>query len=359
VEVGLLLRYSPQSSKKAGLAPGTLIHVGKRYSEKTTIGILDYNSGYFEEKIPDNVEDVFPYRDSSNVTWINITGLADVGIIEKIGTHFNLHPLILEDILNTGQRPKTEDYGDYVFVVLKMLYFGEETTKITAEQVSIVLGENYVLSFQETRADIFDPLRERLRNPNSRIRKMDAGYLAYGLMDAIVDNYFLMLENVGEYIDDLERDLIENPDRETLEDINYIKGEMIFLRKYVWPLREVISNLERIDSPFIRDQTSVFLRDLYDHTVQIIDTVETYKEMLSGMLELYLSNVSNRMNEVMKILTIIATIFIPLTFIAGIYGMNFEYMPELHWKRGYPAVLLLMVLIFLSMIYYFKRKKWL
>jgi magnesium transporter len=305
------------------------------------------------------VEDVFPYRDSSNVTWINITGLADVGIIEKIGTHFNLHPLILEDILNTGQRPKTEDYGDYVFVVLKMLYFGEETTKITAEQVSIVLGENYVLSFQETRADIFDPLRERLRNPNSRIRKMDAGYLAYGLMDAIVDNYFLMLENVGEYIDDLERDLIENPDRETLEDINYIKGEMIFLRKYVWPLREVISNLERIDSPFIRDQTSVFLRDLYDHTVQIIDTVETYKEMLSGMLELYLSNVSNRMNEVMKILTIIATIFIPLTFIAGIYGMNFEYMPELHWKRGYPAVLLLMVLIFLSMIYYFKRKKWL
>lgn len=354
-----MLRYSSKISTKAGLPPGTLMRVGGKRHEKTTISIIDYDSENFEEKTVERVEDIVPYRDTAEVTWINVTGIDNIDVIEKIGSYFGLHPLILEDILNTNQRPKMEDFGDFLYIVLKMLYFEEKENNITAEQVSLILGKNYVISFQETEKDVFEPLRERIRKSKGRIRTMGPDYLAYSLMDAIVDNYFLMLERLGEYIEDIERELIGDPDRKILEEINYLKGEMIFLRKAVWPLREVISNLERRESPLIQEKTVIFLRDLYDHTIQIIDTVETYKEMLSGMVELYLSSVSNRMNEVMKILTIIATIFIPLTFIAGIYGMNFEYMPELQWRWGYPAVWVVMALILLSMVFYFRKKKWL
>ncbi len=352
-------RYSAKVSKKAGLPPGTLMRIGETRCEKTTISVIDYDSEKYEELTVDNVEEIFPYKDTPEVTWINISGIDNIEVIEKVGSYFGLHPLILEDILNTNQRPKIEDFGDFLYIVLKMLYFDDEENEITAEQVSLILGQNYVISFQEAEKDVFDPLRERIRKSKGRIRTMGPDYLAYSIMDAIVDNYFLMLEKLGEYIEDTEKELIGEPDREILEEINYLRGEMIFLRKSVWPLREVISKLERGESSLIDEKTIIFLRDLYDHTIQIIDTVETYKEMLSGMVELYLSSVSNRMNEVMKILTIIATIFIPLTFIVGVYGMNFEYMPELQWKWGYPIVWITMTAILLSMVLYFRKKKWL
>ncbi|MBP2029098.1 magnesium transporter [Methanohalophilus levihalophilus] len=354
-----MLRYSSKVSKKAGLPPGTLMRVGEKRSDKTIITVIDYSPEKFEERIIENVEELYPYKNTPEITWINVIGIDNIDVIEKIGSNFGLHPLVLEDILNTNQRPKMEDFGNLMYIVLKMLYFEEEENDITSEQVSLILGENYVISFQEAEMDVFNPLRERIRKSKGRIRTMGSDYLAYSLLDAIIDNYFLMLEKLGEYLEDTEKELIGDPDQKILEEINYLKGEMIFLRKAVWPLREVISNLERRDSPLIQEKTVIFLRDLYDHTIQIIDTVETYKEMLSGMVELYLSSVSNRMNEVMKILTIIATIFIPLTFIAGIYGMNFEYMPELQWRWGYPAVWFVMTAILLAMVYYFRKKKWL
>ncbi|MDK2892687.1 MAG: magnesium transporter [Methanohalophilus sp.] len=354
-----MLRHSSKVSTKAGLPPGTLMKVGEKRCEKTTISVIDYDSKSFEEQTVERVEDIFPYKDTAKVTWINVTGIDNIDVIEKIGSYFGLHPLVLEDILHTNQRPKMEDFGDFLYIVLKMLYFEETENDIMAEQISLILGKNYVISFQESEKDVFGHLRERIQKSKGRIRTMGSDYLAYNLMDAIVDNYYIMLERLGEYIDDIEKELIGDPDREILEEINYLRSEMIFLRKAVWPLREVIRNLERRDSLLIQEKTVIFLRDLYDHTIQIIDTVETYKEMLSGMIELYLSSVSNRMNEVMKTLTIIATIFIPLSFIAGVYGMNFEYMPELQWRWGYPAVLVVMVMILLLMVFYFKKKRWL
>jgi magnesium transporter len=240
-----------------------------------------------------------------------------------------------------------------------MLDYDREESKIKVEQVSLILGENFVISFQETEGDIFNPIRERVRNNKGRVRKMGADYLAYVLIDAVVDNYFLILEALGEQIESMEEELVANPTPETLQTIHNLKREMIFLRKSVWPLRELISGLERGESALIRESTGIYLRDVYDHTIQVIDTVETFRDMLSGMLDIYLSSVSNRMNEVMKVLTIIATIFIPLTFLAGIYGMNFEFMPELRWHWSYPLVWCVMIVIGVAMIFYFKRKKWL
>jgi len=281
-----------------------------------------------------------------------------VDIIEKMGNHFNIHPLVLEDILNTGQRPKMEDFVDYIFVVLKMLYYDEKENEVRAEQVSVILGSNYVISFQETEGDVFDPIRERIRNDRGRIRKMGADYLAYALIDIIVDNYFAILEKLGEKIEDIEDELVTNPALETLQSIHSLKREMIFLRKSVWPLREVINRLERWESPLINKSLDIYLRDMYDHTIQVIDSIETFRDMLSGLLDIYLSSVSNRMNEIMKVLTIIATIAIPLTVITGLYGMNFQFMPELQWQWSYPIVLLAMLTLGLLMIRYFRRRKW-
>ena len=280
-------------------------------------------------------------------------------IIEQVGNSFNVHPLVLEDIANTVQRPKMEDFDDYIFVVLRMLRFDEKDDETKTEQISILLGPDFVISFQEREGDVFDIIRERLRNNKGKIRKMGADYLAYSLIDAIVDNYFVILEKRGETIEEMEDKLVTNPTSETLQALHDLKREMIFLRKSVWPLREVISRLERSESPLINKSTFVYLRDVYDHTIQVMDSVDTFRDMLSGMLDIYLSSVSNRMNEVMKVLTVIATIFIPLTFIAGIYGMNFKYMPELGQAWGYPAVLILMLAIAVVMLINFRRKKWL
>jgi magnesium transporter len=353
-------RFIKRVSKKIGLSPGALVHIGKKKIEKVRIRLIDYDEKQLQEKEPKTVEECFPFKDLPTVTWVNIDGLHDIRIMEKIGKHFGLHPLVLEDILNTEQRPKIEDFDDYIFVVLKMLYFDENEGEIRAEQISIILGSNFVLSFQERVGDMFNPIRERIRTGKGRVRKMRPDYLAYALLDAIVDNYFVVLEKLGEKIEEMEEELVSNPTPETLQAIHNLKREMIFLRKSVWPLREVVSRLERGESPLIKEATGIYLRDVYDHTIQVIDTIETYRDMLSGMLDIYLSSISNRMNQVMKVLTIIATIFIPLTFVAGIYGMNFEYMPELKWHWFYPkAFWLVMLGVAALMLVYFRRKRWL
>lgn len=345
--------------KRAGLPPGTLIHTGAQVGEKVSINIIDYAAERLEEKEEVRVEECFPFRERPTVTWINVNGLHRVDIIENIGTPFGIHPLVLEDILNTTQRPKMEDFGEYLFVVLKMTYSNEATREITVEQVSMILGSNFVISFQEREGDVFNPVRERIKNGKGRIRKMGADYLCYALIDAVVDNYFVVLESVGERIEALEEEVVGAPEPETLQKIHKLKRQMIVLRKSVWPLRELIGGLQRAESPLVRDTTEIYLRDVYDHTIQVIDTTESFRDMVSGMLDIYLSSISNRMNEVMKVLTIIATIFIPLTFIAGIYGMNFKFMPELEWRYAYPLVWLMMGVVVFFMLRYFRKKRWL
>ncbi|MFH1101299.1 MAG: magnesium/cobalt transporter CorA [Methanobacteriota archaeon] len=358
-------RFIKKGSQNIGLIPGELIHIGQRKTEKTRITVIDYDAGTLKEKEIKKVEECFPFKEKPTVTWINVDGIHQVDIIEKIGTHFGLHPLILEDILNTEQRPKMEDFENYIFVVLKMLYYNEKDQEVCAEQVSIILGSNFVLSFQEQEGDVFNHIRERIRNNKGRIRKMASDYLAYSLIDAIVDNYFIILEKIGEKIEEMEDTVVSHPTPEILQTIHTLKGEMIFIRKSIWPLREVISGLQRAESNLIHDTTAIYLRDVYDHTIQVIDTVETFRDTIAGLLDIYISSVSNKMNEVMKVLTIFAAIFIPLTFVAGLYGMNFNpekspvNMPELNWFFGYPFALSIMLIISIIMLIYFRRKKWL
>jgi len=334
------------------------VHVGEKRHEQVKLSVINYDAVNFQEKEVNNVEEAFSFRNKASVTWLNIDGVHQPEIIEQVGKSFGLHPLVVEDIASTGQRPKMEDFDDYIFVVLRMLRFDEKEKETKTEQISIILGRDFVVSFQEMEGDVFDAIRERLRSNKGRIRKMGADYLAYALIDAVVDNYFMILEILGETIEEIEDKLVTNPTSETLQIIHDLKREMIFLRKSVWPLREVINRLERSESPLINKSTFVYLRDVYDHTIQVMDAVETFRDMLSGMLDIYLSSVSNRMNEVMKVLTVIATIFIPLTFVAGIYGMNFRYMPELEQAWSYPAILILMLIVAMLMVVYFRRKKW-
>jgi len=352
-------KFIKKRSKNIGLPPGTLVHVGDKKTEKVRITVIDYDEKELQEKEVQNIEQCFPFKDTPTVTWINIDGVYETENIEKIGRHFNLHPLILEDIVNTGQRPKIEDFENYIFIVLKMLYFDEKENETKIEQVSLIISKNCVISFQERVGDVFNPIRERLRKGKGRIRKAGADYLTYALIDTIVDSYFVILEKIGEKIEILEDTVVTNPTPESLQTIHNLKREMIFLRKSVWPLREMISNLTRVESSLIEEATKIYLRDVYDHTIQVIDTTETYRDMLSGLHDTYLSGISNRMNEIMKVLTIFASIFIPLTFIAGIYGMNFACMPELSWRWGYFAILGVMAIVGISMLLYFRRKKWL
>jgi magnesium transporter len=352
-------RKTKRHSRKTGLAPGTLVHIGERKLETARVTVIDYDENSFQEKQVDNVEECFQFKTTPTVSWINIDGLHDTSIIERIGKHFEIHPLVLEDILSTGQRPKFEDMEKNIYVVLKMLRFDDPSQTILSEQVSIMVASNCVVSFQENIGDVFEPIRKRIRNAKGRIRKMGSDYLMYALLDTIVDNYFGILEKLGDKIESLEENLVGDTTEKTLKQIHHLKREMVFLRKSVWPLRELISGIQRSESSFIKETTNVYLRDVYDHTIQVIDTVESFRDMVSGMLDIYLSNISNRMNAVMKVLTIIATIFIPLTFVAGIYGMNFKYMPELEWKWGYLTVLILMTIVGICMLIYFRRKKWL
>ncbi|MGD9022204.1 MAG: magnesium/cobalt transporter CorA [Deltaproteobacteria bacterium] len=352
-------KFMKTRSKKAGHAPGTLIHIGEKRVEKVRMTLIDYDEKQLQEKELRSIEECFPCKDEPTVSWINIDGLHDTEAIEKVGRHFNIHPLVLEDIVNTGQRPKAEYFDGYVYIVLKMLQYDEKEDEVRAEQFSLILGSNFVISFQESAGDVFEAVRERIRKGKGRIRRGSADYLAYALMDAIVDQYFVVTEVFEEKMESLEEELVEDPKAQTLETIHTMKREMIYFRKQVWPLREVLGGLVRGELSLISETTAVYLRDVYDHTIQVIDTMESLRDVLGGMLDIYLSTISNRMNEIMKVLTIIATIFIPLTFVAGIYGMNFRYMPELEWHWGYFMVWGIMIGIVVTMLVYFRRKAWL
>ncbi len=341
---------------KVGAPPGTLIHVGERKADSTQIRLIDYDENRVHETTLEKIAPALNFRDRASVTWLNIDGIHDIRIIEEIGRHFDVHSLVQEDILNTDHRPKLEEHVDFLFMVLKTLR-ADAAGEVHTEQVSIVLGKGFVLSFQEAQGDIFDKVRERIRSDKGRIRKMGPDYLAYALIDSIVDNYYLVLEEIGDRIEVLEEELLTRPSPNTAQKIHSFKREMILMRKAIWPLREVVGSLLR-QEPLVREETRLYLRDLYDHTIQVIDTVESYRDIIAGLLDLYLTSLSNRMNEVMKVLTIIATIFIPLTFLAGVYGMNFHYMPELEWRWAYPAILAIMAALGVGMLVAFKRKGW-
>lgn len=358
---------SNDNFKPVGLPPGSIVHTGEEGKVKCKITMMCYDEKEFFEKELENIEDCIPLLIKKNVTWVNIDGVHDTDVIARAGTVFGFHPLVLEDIAHTEQRPKFDDYEDYYYIVLKMLQFDEscvDDDKICSEQVSIILSKNFVVTFQETEGDVFNIIRERIRTAKGRIRKMGNDYLTYCLMDAITDFYFVILEKIGDNIEIIEEEMLEQYSPQTIKKIYELKRQAIFLRKAVWPLRELIAKLMRSESKIITKTTQLYLRDLYDHTVQIIDNIESERDVISGLLDIYLSSLSNRMNEVMKVLTIISTIFIPLTFIAGIYGMNFNTasspfnMPELNWKYGYFFCLFLMAVIAITMLIFFKKKKW-
>ncbi|MDO8873173.1 MAG: magnesium/cobalt transporter CorA [Methanoregula sp.] len=344
-------------SKRLGLPPGTLHVNGEPADLPVLITVFDYDAIHFEEKTVDKISECFPFRDTETVTWINVDGLGNPKHIEDLGRCFSIHPLILEDIFNTQQRPKMEDLDQYIYLNLKVLTYLNTKQEIKIEHISMVIGPNFLISFQEDIGDVFDPVRERIRK-DGRIRKYGTDYLAYALIDGIVDNYFTVMENLDKQVEDLEEELVINPTQDSLQKINRLKKDMIFLRKSVWPLREMINNLERTESKLIKESTKIYLRDVYDHTIQVIDTLETFRDMVSGMIDIYLSGLSYKMNEIMKVLTLIATIFIPLTFVVGLYGMNFKNMPEIEWEFGYYSVLIVMVIMVLGMLTYFRKKKW-
>jgi magnesium transporter len=346
-------------SDKIGLPPGTLVHIGEKSARDFRINVIDYGHDQFVEKQMSTLEECISFDDPDLISWVDVEGLHEVDLIQQLGECQGFNPLMLEDIVNTDQRPKLEDFDEYLYIVLKMLN-ESGNDGIAVEQVSLVVGTNFVISFQEgLDGDPFGPVRERLRGGKGKIRAMGADYLAYALIDAVVDGYFGVLERVGERIEDLEEEVVMTPEPETVRRIHHLKREMIVLRKALWPLREVIGAMERRESPLISEPVTIYLRDVYDHTIQAIDAVEAYRDILSGLLDIYLSSLSNRMNEIMKFLTIIGTIFMPLTFIAGIYGMNFQNIPEYHWKWGYQICLLVMLAIVGAMVFYFKRRKWL
>jgi magnesium transporter len=348
-----------RKSDKMGMSPGSIVHIGEQKVDHVTINIIDYTTDNLNLKTVSSLEETYVLRDTDTVSWINVIGLHDPNILNNIGDHFGIHALTLEDIVNTETRPKVEMFDDYIFIVLKMLFYNEEGEKVECEQLSILLGSNYVITFQEREGDIFDPIRSRIQIAKGRLRKRGADYLTYALIDIIVDNYYLILEKIGENLESLEEKVLENPDNTIPTQIQALKKDIQLLRKTLWPLREAIHNLNKQETDLMSDATNPYIQDLYDHIIQVVDTIELFRETATGIMDLFQSAVSNKMNEVMKVLTIVASIFIPLTFIAGIYGMNFENMPELKWSFGYFIVWILMFVIGGTLILLFKKRKWL
>ena len=347
-----------KKSVKTGLPPGSLIHIGEKKNKDVQIRLFSYTEDNFEEKLIDinKLSQLLPLK--SKVHWIEVEGIHDVDIIKNLGEVFGLHPLVLEDILNTDHRPKIENYENYTYIVAKLLLYYKKESEFSTEQESFILGENYIISFSERKTEIYSNVKERIRQGVGHTRKMGADYLLYSLLDVIVDNYFNVLERLSEEIELAEDELISNPSPETIKVLHKFKRQMLYMHKAVWPLREVMGVLERNETTLMKEATSIYIRDLYDHVIQIMETVETLRDILSSMLDMYLSSISNRMNEVMKILTMISTVFIPLTFIVGLYGMNFRYMPELNWPFMYPVVWVIMISIAVLMLSFFKKKKW-
>lgn len=346
-------------SAKTGFAPGTLVHIGEQRVDRVRIQVINFDSDSMDEMTTETLSEALTQCNDHRTTWLNIDGLHDTELISCLGDHFHIHPLTLEDILNTGQRAKVEDFDTYLYIVMKMMRHDPAGNEVLHEQISLILTDRILISFQESRGDVFEPVRQRLRNNRGRIRKLGCDYLAYTLMDAIVDHYFTILEFIGEHIEEIEEEILETPRPRVMERLHDQKRNIIYLRKQIWPLRELVNAMTREENPLIRSSTTLFLRDVHDHTIQVIDTIESYRDLLAGLLDLYLTMISNRMNEVMKVLTIIATIFIPITFIAGVYGMNFRNMPELEWSWGYTMVWGVMVAMVIVMLMYFRRKKWL
>jgi magnesium transporter len=345
-------------TRKAGLPPGSLVYTGDKERPEAKFTVTRYNTDTIDERQLDSFSASQLVADPGEVTWINVTGITREKDLDKLGQSFKIHPLVLEDILEVGQRPKIEDYDEYLYIVLNAIRPGAKGEELVAEEISLILGPHYLLSFYSGADDPYVAVRERLLQAKGRIRKLGADYLAYALIDLVVDNYFIELEKFGDQMEALEDEVVANPSPRTLRDVHRFKNEMIMLRKSLWPLREVIARLERRESPLISEALGNYFRDVYDHTIIAIDTVETYRDILSGMLDIYLSSMSNRLNSIMKVLTIIATIFMPLTFITSLYGMNFKNMPELQWEYGYYMALGVMVVIALAMIEYFRRKGW-
>ncbi|WP_027358940.1 magnesium/cobalt transporter CorA [Desulforegula conservatrix] len=343
---------------KAGLPPGSLIHIGEKLVEYVSINLIDYTENSFTERKVESIEDCREALVTPSISWINMVGLHDVTQFQQIQDVFGIHPLVLEDILSTAQRPRMEDYGDYIYIVLKMIYLEPESHQIISEQISLILGKDFLLSFQESTGNTFNPIRDRIRTSKGRLRKSGADYLAYCMLDAIVDNYFVVLEEIGEKIEDFQEQVIGNPSPEVLSSIHRAKRDMIHLRKALWPVRELVNGLQKTESSLIEESTDVFLRDVYEHSVQVIESIEMMRDMLGSALDIYLSSTSNRMNEVMRVLTVISTLFIPLTFMVGIYGMNFENMPELKLKYGYEGLWVIMILTVAVMITFFRKRKW-
>ena len=353
-----MARKVHRQSKTLGLAPGTPVHVGEETAGEVRIRVIDYDESHLQEREVAEPEQCLAFKEKPTVTWINVDGVHQVEVVAKMGELFDLHPLVVEDIPNTTQRPKVEDYDDYLYVTFKMLSFDDDRGELDVEQVSLILRPGIVISFQERQGDVFDPVRERIRAGKGRVRSAGADYLCYVLIDAVVDHYFVVCEKLSERIEILQEELVQDPAPEKLQELQRLKRDVLAARKSLWPMREVVAALTRGDIALMSEATGAYLRDVHDHTMQVVDTIETFRDGLSGMLDIYLSSVSNRMNEVMKVLTIIATIFIPLGFLAGVYGMNFENMPELHWRGGYYVALGIMATVAGGMLLYFRRKRW-
>ena len=346
-------------SSKAGLPPGTLVHVGERLEADSRVTVIDYTPDGCHEQVVTSAEEIAAYRDTGSITWVNIEGLVDIGLIEAIGREFDIHALVLEDILHTAQRPKFEDFDEYLFLVFKVMYPAEDHAAVNYEQVSILLLSDFVFTFKEKRDTIFDPVKARLRRPNAQFRNLGADYLAYALLDTVVDQYLSLQDYMDPVIESVEDALLEDPDTSTLATIQRIRHELIFMRRSVAPLRELVGGILRSDSRLVSERTQVYYRDVYDHVLRVTDAFDSYRDMVNSMFEIYNSTISNRLNEIMKVLTVFATIFIPLTFITGIYGMNFEYMPELKWPWFYPLLWFCFLLIPVTLMVYFRNKKWL
>lgn len=355
-----MARKKQKRIPKTGLAPGTLVFTGERKMEEVAFSMMHYAPGHFEEASPKDIAEVMALtRSFEGIVWVNIDGLHSEQTVEEICNYLHIHKLTMEDVLSVGQRPKIEEHSDYLHVVLKMFMIDPADGTVDDEQLSFIVKGNVLITFQEKTGDVFDGVRKRIREGKGFIRSRGADYLLYALLDSVVDHYFIVLEQFGEKLDDIETALLENPDKNILNKLHILRREVLGLRRSVYPLRELVSRFGKIEAPIVHDDTRVFISDLYDHTVQVIDTIEVFRDTASGLLDLYMNSVSNKMNEIMKVLTVMASIFIPLTFIAGVYGMNFEYMPELHYRGAYFAVWILMAVVAAGMVYYFRRKRWL
>ncbi len=346
--------------KGPGLPPGSLVYTGEpRPPGPTRALMIDYDEHKVVERELSAPEECLPYKDAQTVTWIDVDSMTDSKLLESFGRVMGFHSLMLEDILNTDQRPKLEDYGSYIYIVVKMLDHNETRGEIDIEQLSLILGPNYVITFQERPGDFFDPLRERIRKSFGRIGKLGADYLAYAILDIIIDHYFVVLERLGEKIEKLEDIVGGHPGPETARQIHALRREMIFVRRSTWPLREVIAGLQRSGSGLVRELNSAYFRDLHDHSMQVTDAVDSFRDLLNGMLDSYYATITNRTNAVLKVVALFSAIFMPLTFITGIFGMNFVYFPELEWRYGFQGSLILMAVVIAIMAAVFKWKKWL